>query len=115
MAKKKSTKKSARVTASASFEESLAALEQIVSKLESGKLELADSLDQYEQGVGHLKACYRLLNDAEQRIRLVSEVDESGKVRSEVFAEDQEPDLQKKAAARGKRRTAKQDDPGALF
>ena len=50
------------------FEQSLAELEQIVAKLEGGKLGLGDSLAAYEQGVSRLNGCYRLLQHAERRI-----------------------------------------------
>ena len=106
MGKKKA---SARKVASqqVSFEESLTALEQIVAKLEGGKLELGESLEFYEQGVKHLKSCYALLNDAERRIELVSGVDAEGNARTEEFSEDQQGDLKAGAAARGHKRTAK--------
>lgn len=73
MAKKK-VAKSKKPT----FEQSLAELESIVAKLEGGQLGLADSLEEYEQGVKHLKSCYNQLTAAERRIELVSKVDASG-------------------------------------
>lgn len=106
MAKKKTAGKKGQAE-QPSFEASLAALEEIVSKLESGRLELSDSLEQYEQGVRHLKCCYALLQDAEQRIALVSKVNARGEVEAEAFDEtDAEEDLPAKGAARAKRRTA---------
>ncbi len=101
MAKKKTTR-----TKETSFERSLQELEAIVGKLEDGKLGLAESLEQYEQGVRHLKACYQLLSEAEQRIALVSGLD----------ASDDES-LVAKGSARSRRRTAKGevDDGSSLF
>ena len=55
-----------------SFEDSLAALEQVVHDLEDGNLGLTQSLDRYETGVKHLKRCYRLLESAERRIELLT-------------------------------------------
>ena len=106
MAKKKSNAKK-RAAEAASFEKSLAALEQIVAKLEGGRLELADSLDQYEQGVQHLKTCYALLSDAERRIELVQRIDSSGKAETTPLDESaDDDDLPSKRTARQRRRTA---------
>ena len=112
MAKKKKTK--SRET---SFELSLQELEAIVNKLEDGKLGLAESLKQYEQGVKHLKACFQLLSEAEQRIALVSGLDASGKPRIAPFDASDEESLEAKGSARSRRRTAKRevDDDSSLF
>lgn len=112
MAKKKTTR-----TKETSFEQSLQELEAIVSKLEGGKLSLSDSLEQYEQGAKHLKACYQLLSEAEQRISLVSGLDASGKPRSTPFAVSDDESLEAKGSARSRRRTAKGevDDGSSLF
>ena len=68
-----------------SFEESLEQLEAIVRRLEDGQLPLAESRDQYEQGVRHLKACYTLLEKAERRIELLSGTDDQGRPVTEPF------------------------------
>jgi len=104
-------------TRDTSFEQSLHELEAIVSKLEDGKLGLAESLEQYEQGVKHLKACFRLLSEAEQRIALVSGLDASGKPRIAPFDASDDESLEAKGSARSRRRTAKGevDDGSSLF
>jgi exodeoxyribonuclease VII small subunit len=53
------------------FGEALAELEAIVTKLESGQLELEDSLAQYERGVGLLRALQAKLSDAQQRVTML--------------------------------------------
>ena len=58
------------------FEESLLELERMVRELEDGRLGLEDSLARYEQGVGLIKSCYQQLRQAEQRIMLLTGVDE---------------------------------------
>jgi len=63
---------------SPSFEEALAELERIVHDLEEGSIGLEESLARYEQGVALLKRCYTQLRDAEQRILLLTGVDEEG-------------------------------------
>ena len=96
-----------------SFEASLAALEAIVSKLESGRLELSVSLEQYEEGVRHLKSCYALLQDAEQRIALVSQVDARGEAQTEPFDQaEADEDLPAKGSARARRRSASSERGG---
>ncbi len=60
------------------FEQSLKELEVIVGKLESGKLGLEESLEQYESGMKHLKQCNELLRSAERRIALVTGLDADG-------------------------------------
>lgn len=58
------------------FEESLLELERMVRELEDGRLGLEDSLARYEQGVGLIKSCYQQLRQAEQRILLLTGVDD---------------------------------------
>lgn len=62
------------------FGAALAELEQIVRSLESGQLELEESLARYERGVALLRACQSKLGEAEQRVRmLIGQIDaESG-------------------------------------
>ncbi len=85
------------------FEESLVELESIVAKLEGGQLGLADSLEEYEQGVKHLKSCYQQLSAAEQRIELVSQVDASGQPKTEAFDGESSASLDEKGEARSRR------------
>ncbi len=58
------------------FEESLLELERMVRELEDGQLGLEDALARYEQGVGLIKSCYQQLRQAEQRIVMLTGVDE---------------------------------------
>ena len=113
MAKKKRPTK----TEELSFEQSLDQLESVVSKLESGKLPLAESLEQYESGVKHLKSCYDLLSDAERRISLVSGLDASGKPKTKDFETGGDESLETKSSSRSRRRTARAevDDDSSLF
>jgi exodeoxyribonuclease VII small subunit len=63
---------------SLTFEGALAELERTVRELEDGHLGLDDALARYEQGVGFLKHCYDQLRRAEQRVLLLTGVDEGG-------------------------------------
>ena len=68
----------ARKTASeaspvADFETSLDALEQLVEKIEHGEMSLEESLAAYERGVGLYRKCQGALEQAELRVRLLSD------------------------------------------
>ncbi len=55
-----------------SFEEALSRLEEIVKELENGTAELDKSLDMFEEGIKLVKLCTAKLDDAEQRIALLT-------------------------------------------
>lgn len=55
-----------------SFEKALAALEEIVSKLESGKVDLEESIKIYERGETLRKHCETKLAEAEARIEKIT-------------------------------------------
>lgn len=50
------------------FEAHLQALERVVADLEGDALSLEASIGRYQEGVGHLAACRRILDAAEQRL-----------------------------------------------
>ncbi len=56
---------------SKSFEESLKELEQIVTQLEEGDLELEESLKLFEDGVRLSRECRERLTAAERRIEVL--------------------------------------------
>jgi exodeoxyribonuclease VII small subunit len=53
------------------FGAALAELESIVAALESGSLELEDSLDRYERGVELLRSLQSRLADAQQKVTVL--------------------------------------------
>lgn len=57
----------------ADFENSLDALEQLVEKMEHGEMSLEESLAAYERGVGLYRRCQQALEQAELRVRLLSD------------------------------------------
>ena len=57
----------------AHFEQSLDELEQLVGKMEHGEMSLEDSLAAYERGVGLYRRCQAALEQAELRVRLLSD------------------------------------------
>ena len=54
------------------FEKALAELEQIVTRLESGKADLEQSIAIYERGEALKMHCEKLLKDAEVRIEKIT-------------------------------------------
>lgn len=57
----------------AQFETSLDELEHLVQKMEKGDLSLDDSLAAYERGVNLYRQCQGALEQAELRVRLLSD------------------------------------------
>ena len=57
----------------ADFEASLDELEQLVEKMEHGEMSLEESLAAYERGVGLYRRCQGALEQAELRVRLLSD------------------------------------------
>ena len=123
MAKKKVKKAGPDTAKGPTFEQSMEKLEQVVNRLESGELGLDESLAEYEQGVKYLRVCYRQLAQVQQKIELLSGVDEQGVVKGEPFGEA-EMTLEQKQAARSRRRTRSpsgeqpesgMDESGTLF
>jgi exodeoxyribonuclease VII small subunit len=61
-----------------SFEKALAALEDIVARLEAGKVDLEESIKIYERGEALRKHCETKLKEAEARIEKIT-LDPAGK------------------------------------
>ena len=55
-----------------SFEDAIARLETIVRLLESGSAPLDESLSLFEEGVGLVKLCSARLDNAEQRVKILT-------------------------------------------
>ena len=58
--------------ASLSFEEAMKRLEEIAGLLEGDASTLDESLKLYEEGIALIRACDRILNDAEQKIKVLN-------------------------------------------
>ena len=54
-----------------SLEESLAELESLVERLESGDLTLEEALKEFERGVKLTRECQAALKDAEQKVEIL--------------------------------------------
>jgi exodeoxyribonuclease VII small subunit len=59
--------------ATINFENSLKELEQIVRELESGDVNLDESLKKFEQGIELYKKCRSTLGNAEKKIKILSD------------------------------------------
>ena len=70
MARKQQTPDASPV---ADFENSMQALEDLVGRMEAGEMSLEDSLAAYERGVGLYRRCQAALEQAELRVRLLSD------------------------------------------
>ena len=74
----------------ADFEASLDQLEQLVGRMEQGDMSLEESLAAYERGVGLYRRCQAALEQAELRVRLLSDPDRPE--RAEPFEPPGAPD-----------------------
>lgn len=70
------------------FEKKLDRLEKIVEKMEGGELSLDQSLKMFEEGIKLSRECHSQLNEAEQKVQLLLEVDDSGDAKVEEFEEE---------------------------
>lgn len=65
------------------FEESMKNLEDIVTELEKGNLNLDESVKKFEEGMKIAKQCNTILEDAEKKITILLEKD--GELKEENF------------------------------
>ena len=114
MAKKKP---SSAKSVAPSFESSLESLNEVVQQLEDGQLSLSDSLEQYEQGVKHLKNCHAALKAAERKIELLVKLDKDGNLVTQDFDDSATEDVgtgtRRKNATRGSKRKSAQSAQSA--
>lgn len=65
------------------FEEAMKNLENIVTELENGNLNLDESVKKFEEGMKIAKQCNTILEDAEKKITILLEKD--GELKEENF------------------------------
>jgi exodeoxyribonuclease VII small subunit len=65
------------------FEESLAELESLVERMESGEMSLEDSLKAFEQGIKYTRDCQNALTKAEQKVQLL--LQKNGQMEAQPF------------------------------
>lgn len=67
---RKTTKKTA--ASPVDFEKSLAQLNALVEKMETGQLSLEASLQCFEEGITLIRQCQKTLNEAEQKVQILT-------------------------------------------
>ncbi|MEM9243500.1 MAG: exodeoxyribonuclease VII small subunit [Pseudomonadota bacterium] len=55
------------------LESALKELEKLVTDMETGKLSLDESLKHFERGVALTKQCQKILSDAEQKVKILTD------------------------------------------
>lgn len=69
--------------ATSNFEKNMSDLENIVTELEKGDLNLDESISKFEEGIKISKQCNKILEDAEKKITILLEKD--GELKEEDF------------------------------
>jgi exodeoxyribonuclease VII small subunit len=72
------------------FEKSLAELEALVERMESGELTLEESMKQFERGIQLTRACQQQLKQAELKVQQL--VQKNGEAKLEDFVDDSSSD-----------------------
>lgn len=62
-------------TQPAAFEQTLASLETLVSRMEDGQMSLEEALSAFETGVKLTRECQQALQEAELRVQILSRPD----------------------------------------
>lgn len=70
------------------FEQSLAALEALVNKMEQGELSLEESLKAFSEGIALTRECQTRLAEAEQQVSLL--IEQQGQISLTEFDSDDE-------------------------
>ncbi len=71
----------------ANFEKNMSDLENIVTELEKGDLNLDESISKFEEGIKISKQCNKILENAEKKITILLEND--GEVKEENFVSEE--------------------------
>ena len=77
---KKAAKKASTTEDAANFEASLAELEKLVEKMEKGDLSLEEAMTDFQRGIELTKNCQATLKAAEQKVQILVEQGNSGKL-----------------------------------
>ena len=73
--------------ATSNFEKNMSDLENIVTELEKGDLNLDETISKFEEGIKISKQCNKILEDAEKKITILLEKD--GEVKEENFVSEE--------------------------
>ena len=93
------------------FEASLAQLEKLVARMESGDMSLEESLKAFEEGVKLTRLCQETLSAAQQKVQVLMEQPAGKVVLKEMsFNGDDENDVQGSTSVAGGRKPRATDD-----
>ena len=73
--------------ATSNFEKNMSDLENIVTELEKGDLNLDESISKFEEGIKISKQCNKILENAEKKITILLE--NNGEVKEENFVSEE--------------------------
>lgn len=73
--------------ANTNFEKNMSNLENIVTELEKGDLNLDESISKFEEGIKISKECNKILEETEKKITILLEKD--GDVKEENFVSEE--------------------------
>ena len=68
------------------FEGSLKRLEALVTEMEKGDLPIEEALKAFEEGIGLTRECQKILQDAEQKVVILTE--KAGQITEQPFVEE---------------------------
>lgn len=77
-------------TEAVDFEQALEELEALVERMEKGDLALEDSLKSFERGIALTRLCQKALQEAEQKVEILTGKDSDARV--EPFEADERPE-----------------------
>jgi exodeoxyribonuclease VII small subunit len=89
----KKTKETKNAIVHISFEKDLSELESIVAKMEKGELKLEESLQYFEQGIALTRRCQKALQEAEQKVKILTEQSTTAKLKDFIPTEQQGEDV----------------------
>lgn len=72
-----------------SFETLMVRLDEIVKALENGSADLDSALSLYEEGIGLVRKCGKMLDEAEKKIKILQK-DENGELTEKDFVTEDE-------------------------
>ncbi len=73
------------------FEDAVARVEEIVGLMETDRLPLAEMIARYEEGTALLKICRARIEDAQQKVDLITRRGQQGAVEAQPFTPDETP------------------------
>lgn len=65
------------------FESAISRLEQLVEQMESGQLSIEDALTAFEEGINLTRHCQSILQEAEQKVKILTE--STGEIKESPF------------------------------